>query len=152
MTYTTSGNKINIESSYHTATILIQDNGMTADEQAQAFIDEHSLTIEQLKARKSEEIKSEVEYLRANNIITSSVGFDVNARREDILNIDELISLGVTSFRGADNVMHTVTSQELQIIRGEIVNAGLSLYNRKWAAEDAIKNATTEAEIASISL
>jgi len=108
--------------------------------------------IDTLKLRKLNEIKNEVDYIKQNVVITSSVGFTVNARREDIQNIDELITLGVTSFRGADNVMHTVTATDLQIIRAEIVAEGLSLYNRKWAAEDALANATTEAEVMAITL
>jgi len=152
MTYTISGNKIDINSSYHVATILVQNNGMTADEQAQAYIAKHEKTIDEIKQLKADEIKSLVEYEKQNSVITSSLGFTVNARREDIQNIDELITLGVTSFRGADNVMHTVTATYLQTIRAEIVAEGLSLYNRKWAAEDALANATTEAEVMAITL
>jgi len=152
MTYTINGNKIDINSSYHVATILVKDNGTTADEQAQAYIASHSKTIDELKNDKMQYIKDEIDYLKQNSVITSSVGFTVNARREDIQNIDELIKLGVTSFRGADNVMHTVTATDLQTIRAEIVAEGLSLYNRKWAAEDALANATTEAEVMAITL
>jgi len=111
-----------------------------------------ALSLQQLKDLKLREIKHLVEYEKQNAIITSSLGFTVNARREDIQNIDELITLGVTSFRGADNVMHTVTATDLQTIRAEIVAEGLSLYNRKWAAEDALANATTEAEVMAITL
>jgi len=152
MTYIINGNKIDINSSYHVATILVQDNGMTEDEQAQAYIAKHKKTIDEIKQFKADEIKAEVKNIQENSVITSSLGFIVNARREDIQNIDELITLGVTSFRGADNVMHTVTATDLQTIRAEIVAEGLSLYNRKWAAEDALANATTEAEVMAITL
>jgi len=152
MTYIINGDKIEITGQYHVATILIQDNGTTADEQAQAYILEHTKTIDEIKSYKLNEIKNEVDYLKQNSVITSSLGFTVNTRREDIQNIDELITLGVTSFRGADNVMHTVTATDLQTIRAEIVAEGLSLYNRKWAAEDALASATTEAEVMAITL
>jgi len=152
MTYTINGNKIDINSSYHVATILVQDNGMTADEQAQAYIANHEKTIDEIKQFKADEIKAEVKNIQEKSVITSSLGFTVNARREDIQNIDELITLGVTSFRGADNAMHTVTATDLQTIRAEIVAEGMSLYNRKWAAEDALASATTEAEVMAITL
>jgi len=152
MTYIINGNKIEINSSYHIATILIQENGMTADEQALDYISKYEKTIDDIKQLKADEIKSLVEYEKQNSVITSSLGFTVNARREDIQNIDELIVLGVTSFRGADNVMHTVTATDLQTIRAEIVAEGFSLYNRKWAAEDALANATTETEVMAIVL
>jgi len=152
MTYTINGNEIYINSSYHVATIIVQDNGTTADEQALDYISKHEKTIAEIKNDKLNEIKNEVDYLTQNAAITSSVGFTVNARREDIQNIDELIKLGVTSFRGADNVMHTVTATDLQTIRAEIVAEGLSLYNRKWAAEDALASATTESEVMAITL
>jgi len=152
MTYTINGNKIEINSSYHVATILVQDNGTTADEQAHAYIASNSKTIDEIKQFKADEIKAEVKNIQENSVIISSLGFTVNARREDIQNIDELITLGVTSFRGADNVMHTVTATDLQTIRSEIVAEGLSLYNRKWTAEDALANATTEAEVMAITL
>jgi len=152
MTYTINGNKIDINSSYHVATILVQDNGMTVDEQAQAYIAKHEKTIDEIKQFKADEIKVEVKNIQENSVITSSIGFTVNARREDIQNIDELITLGVTSFRGADNVMHTVTATDLHTIRAEIVAEGISLYNRKWAAEDALASATTEAEVMAITL
>jgi len=152
MTYTINGNKIEINSSYHVATILVQDNGTTADEQAQAYIAKHEKTIDEIKQFKADEIKAEVKNIQENSVITSSLGFTVNARREDIQNIDELITLGVTLFRGADNAMHTVTATDLQAIRAEIVAEGISLYNRKWAAEDALASATTEAEVMAITL
>jgi len=152
MTYTINGNKIDINSAYHVATILIQDNGMTADEQALDYISKHEKIIDEIKQFKLDEIKAIVKNAQDNAVINSLVGFTVNARREDIQNIDELITLGVTSFRGADNVMHTVTATDLQTIRAEIVAEGLSLYNRKWAAEDALANATTEAEVMAITL
>jgi len=152
MTYTISGNKIILNGYNEEAIILIQDNGMTADEQALDYISKHEKTIAEIKNDKLNEIKNEINYLKQNAVITSSVGFTVNARREDIQNIDELITLGVTSFRGADNVMHTVTATDLQTIRAEIVAEGLSLYNRKWAAEDALASATTESEVMAITL
>jgi len=152
MTYQIVDNKIIITGYKEESIILVQDNGMTADEQAQLYISEHEKTIEEINILKLEDIKNEVKNLQENSVITSSLGFTVNARREDIQNIDELITLGVTSFRGADNVMHTVTATDLQTIRSEIVAEGLSLYNRKWAAEDALSNATTEAEVMAIAL
>jgi len=152
MTYQIVDNKIIITGYKEESIILVQDNGMTADDQAQLYISEHDKTIEEIKILKLEDIKNEVKNLQENSVITSSVGFTVNARREDIQNIDELITLGVTSFRGADNVMHTVTATDLHTIRAEIVAEGLSLYNRKWAAEDALASATTEAEVMAITL
>jgi len=152
MTYTINGNKIDINSSYHVATIIVQDNGTTADEQALDYISKPETTLDEIKQLKAYEIKSLVEYEKQNSVINSSLGFTVNARREDIQNIDELITLGVTSFRGADNVMYTVTAIDLQTIRAEIVAEGMSLYNRKWAAEDALASATTEAEVMAIIL
>jgi len=152
MTYQIVDNKIIITGYKEESIILVQDNGMTADEQAQLYISEHEKTIKEIKLLKLEDIKNEVRNLQENSVISSSVGFTVNARREDIQNIDELITLGVTSFRGADNVMHTVTATDLQTIRAEIVAEGLSLYNRKWAAEDALASATTESEVMAITL
>jgi len=152
MTYTINGNMIEISSSYDIATILIKDNGTTADEQAQAYILEHAKTIDEIKSNKLNEIKNKVDYLKQNAVINSSLGFTVNARREDIQNIDELITLSITLFRGADNLDHQVTAADLQTIRAEIVAEGISLYNRKWAAEDALSSATTEAEVMDITL
>jgi len=129
MTYQIIDNKIIVTGTNHEATLLIKDDGTTAQQQAEQYILENAepiKTIDELKNEKFSSIKNEVEYLKQNSVITSSLGFTVNARREDIQNIDELITLGVTLFRGADNVMHTVTATDLQAIRAEIVAEGLA--------------------------
>ncbi|MBM9605977.1 DUF4376 domain-containing protein [Desulfopila inferna] len=88
--------------------------------------------------------------------LTTSLGIKVDCKREDKDNFQELLdyctrkSLAGTSIRLHNNDFAEVSVADLQIIINEIQEHGLTLYQRKWAKEAAIDQATTEVQIKAI--
>jgi len=85
------------------------------------------------------------------NVLQTSVGFPIDNRRygdkNDLENMRSLRDLGVTTIRGSDGIMHTVTTTELNTIIQEMQVDGLSGYQTKWIIEDAINSKTTIEDI-----
>lgn len=107
------------------------------------------ITIKKLKERKVSEVKSKFTDEQANRVFTCSLGFKVNNRRSggnfDKDNVQSLIDLGVTpiQFRDADNQFHSLTTEQLETLKNEMIQDGLGLYQQKWDLENTINNATT---------
>jgi hypothetical protein len=108
-------------------------------------------SIDELKAFKKDEITAAFENAALTGRFTSSLGFDVNARRggiqNDLQNIEALISLGATQFRDADKIMRNVTALDLVTIKTEMQQYGLGLYEHKWQLEAAVAAAVDEADL-----
>lgn len=97
------------------------------------------------------EIASSFEQVENHDMyITSSIGFRVNADQKALRNIDVLINLNVTAYRDYDNVNHNVTIDDLKIIKSEIEQNAMNLYQQKWAYQDLINNAETIESLNSI--
>lgn len=108
-----------------------------------------------LRAPKLQEIADafDDEIERTGHITTSLDGFEVDARRKDYQNITGIIEYyqEPITYKGYTEDRPNTTRDELKIIAGEIVRRGNWLYQKKWSLEDAVKNAQTAEEIASIS-
>lgn len=80
---------------------------------------------------------------------TISAGYPMDCAREDTDNLsrlrDRLLETGATgtTIRDKRNQYHEVTLAELSVIIGELVDYGLSLYQRKWELEADIAAADT---------
>lgn len=84
--------------------------------------------------------------------IISSLGYKVNADTKALRNINVLISQKVTQFKVYDNTLKPVTVDELKIIKSEIEQNALNLYQQKWTFEDLINKAETKEELDAIEI
>ena len=81
-------------------------------------------------------------------VVTSSLGFRINADPKAKRNIDTLIELGVTTFRDYDNEIHAnVSLEDLTTIKREISLNAVNLYNQKWQMEYQINTLETIEEV-----
>lgn len=118
------------------------------------------LTLEELKAKKLQELKTASDAFEVNlnseMIIQSSIGFPMNADRRSQQNIQGQLTimqartLSTIPYRCGDNVTRDLTAEQLQTVYGEQLANGASLYNQKWAMEDAINNAQSLDELKKI--
>lgn len=109
-------------------------------------------SLEEAKTQKLAELNSlssELEQTENKNIVvTSSLGFRVNADPKAKRNIDTLIELGIPTFRDYDNEDHLdVTIDDLKTIKREISMNAVNLYNQKWTMEEEIKSLKSVEEL-----
>lgn len=109
-------------------------------------------SIEELRVQKLTELNSlafELEQTENKNmVITSSLGYRVNADPKAKRNIDTLIELEVPTFRDYDNEIHLdMTIDKLKTIKREISMNAINLYNQKWVMEKEIKSLKTVEEV-----
>ena len=109
-------------------------------------------SLEEAKTQKLTELNSlssELEQTENKKmVVTSSLGFRINADPKAKRNIDTLIELGVTTFRDYDNEIHNdISSEELEIIKREISLNAVNLYNQKWQMEYQINTLETIEEV-----
>ena len=109
-------------------------------------------SLEEIKAQKLAELNSlssELEQTENKNmVVTSSLGFRVNADPKAKRNIDTLIELGIPTFRDYDNEDHLdMTIDDLKTIKREISMNAINLYNQKWVMEEEIKSLKTVEEV-----
>lgn len=109
-------------------------------------------SLEEAKAQKLTELNtlsSELEQTENKQmVVTSSLGFRINADPKAKRNIDTLIEVGVTTFRDYDNVIHAnVSLEDLTTIKREISINALHLYNQKWQMEYQISILKTIEEV-----
>ena len=74
---------------------------------------------------------------------------EINARQQDLINIDSLIALlkndtDTIQFRCADNSFVEVSKIQLKKIKEEIVKYGMQIYQNKWKIEKQINNLTVD--------
>ena len=109
-------------------------------------------SLEEIKAQKLAKLNSlssELEQTENKNmVVTSSLGFRVNADPKAKRNIDTLIELGIPTFRDYDNEDHLdMTIDDLKTIKREISMNAINLYNQKWVMEEEIKSLKTVEEV-----
>lgn len=112
----------------------------------------HIPSLEEIKAQKLAELNSlSSELEKTENkkmIVTSSLGFRINADPKAKRNIDTLIELEVTTFRDYDNEVHLdMTIDDLKTIKREISMNAVNLYNQKWVMGEEIKSLKTVEEV-----
>lgn len=109
-------------------------------------------SLDEAKAQKLTELNSlssELEQTENKNmVVTSSLGFRINADPKAKRNIDTLIELEVPIFRDYDNKLHLdMTTDNLKTIKREISMNAVNLYNQKWVIEKEIKSLKTVEEV-----
>lgn len=109
-------------------------------------------SLEEAKTQKLAELNSlssELEKTENKNmVVTSSLGFRVNADPKAKRNIDTLIELGIPTFRDYDNEDHLdMTIDDLKTIKREISMNAVNLYNQKWVMGEEIKSLKTVEEV-----
>lgn len=121
----------------------------------------NTIQLDTLKNEKLEELAKLSEKYQAWNCkdmyITSSLGFQVNSDQCSQNNMQQLISLlpddvTTTSFKIYDNTFKALTRVELKTLLAECIQAGLQLYQTKFALQAAIAKATTYEELDAIEI
>lgn len=102
------------------------------------------LDVAEGKALKRAWIKRRFQDEAKTQKVDSMFGFPMDARREDIDNLRNLLEvledLGETAaeIRDANNEFHFLTLDDIRTLRMEMTQAGLALYQAKWQAEQAL--------------
>lgn len=116
-------------------------------------------SLEELKARKARELSLAFQQaLTQGSFFSQTLGKEVNSGIQHLLNVEGLIlylqekGLEQTEFRCYDNTFVQVTLKDLQSLRFEMIVHRLALYKRKWALEDQVNQAQSQADLDQIDL
>ena len=115
-------------------------------------------SVENVRARKLNELNSLFEQAETNGTLESSVGFTIDANERANRDIDGLIdSLEYTKeekvmFCAADNTFHEVTLEQLKTMKMEVITYGQELYQKKWTYREQINNAQSKEELDKIEI
>lgn len=121
------------------------------------YVPDQTKELEEIKNIKLQEVKNSFEQSLHHGVLNSSLGFPVDNRRyldkNDKDNVQSLIDLNTTSveFNDANGVFHTLTLDDLKILKSEMVRDGLEKYQYKWNLENSINQCSTIDEILSVS-
>lgn len=87
-------------------------------------------------------------------VIKSSLGFDANADIRSQNNIAGLLSAGAdpVQYCDANNVFHTLSLAQLEVLKSECVQNGQYLYQQKWSYRLAINKATSIEAVEAITI
>ena len=114
-------------------------------------------TIEELKEKKLDELTAaghqfDNQLVNENMIINSALGFKANADLRSQNNINGLIAANKepVAYVDSQNVAHSLTLSQLNILLQEIILCGQYLYQQKWAYRAQINACTTKEELAAI--
>ena len=116
-------------------------------------------TFEELKTEKLQALSAEASKFQAWNCkdmyVTSSLGFKINSDQCSQNNIQILIGLlsndtTTTSFKIYDNTFKDLTRPQLKTLLTECEQAGLALYQTKFALQAAINAAETKEDLDAI--
>ena len=113
-------------------------------------------TLDKARTGKLVELNAAFATASANAHCRSSLGFEINADEVANRNIEGLVFVmqpgESTLFRAYDNSFHSVTREELETMRKEIVVNSQRLYQAKWTLEAAITAAETVEALDAIAL
>ena len=118
-------------------------------------------TFEELKTEKLQALSAEASRFQAWNCkdmyIKSSLGFEINSDQCSQNNIQILIGMlpddtATTSFKIYDNTFKALTKPQLKILLSECEQAGLALYQTKFALQGAIEAAKTKEDLDAIKI
>lgn len=111
-----------------------------------------------LKAIKFERLKVAKLQAEAHGAVKIRDGFVIDANQRAYEDVNGLITrleeTGRDSarFRAADNSYHEVTLADLKAMRLAIICYGEDIYDRKWALEEAIAQASTPAQLEAVNI
>lgn len=115
-------------------------------------------SVENVRARKLNELNSLFEQAETNGTLESSVGFTIDANERANRDIDGLIKAlentpeETVMFCAADNSFHEVTLDNLKTMQLEVIGYGQQLYQTKWELRTRIMAAETKEEIDAIEI
>lgn len=114
-------------------------------------------TLDELKEKKLAELttaghKYDNQLVNEEMVINSSLGFKANADLRSQNNINGLIAAGQepVAYVDSQNVAHSLTLSQLNILLQEIILCGQYLYQQKWAYRAQINACTTKEELEAI--
>lgn len=117
----------------------------------------HEPTLDELKEKKLAELTTaghqfDNKLVNEDMIIDSSLGFKANADLRSQNNINGLLEAGQepVAYVDSQNVAHSLTLSQLNILLQEIILCGQYLYQQKWAYRAQINACTTKEELAAI--
>ena len=115
-------------------------------------------TLESRRAAKLELLSLQFEQASALAFIDSSLGFRADADATAYRDVDGLIVLlsdqpeAVVSFCDYDNLMQSLTLEQLRVLQKEIARNGSYLYEQKWALRTAIEAAESAEELDGVAI
>ena len=115
------------------------------------------LTLDELKEKKLAELTTaghqfDNKLVNEDMIINSSLGFKSNADLRSQNNINGLIAAGQepVAYVDSQNVAHSLTLSQLNILLQEIILCGQYLYQQKWTYRAQVNACTTKEELEAI--
>lgn len=118
-------------------------------------------TLEELKTLKLNDLENVfLAWYEQDATLISSLGFECDSDARAKMDVDSLVTKaqaeGVeaysTTFMDAKNQPHLINFEELKTIQLEIIDAGLTAYNQKWALRTAINEAETKEDLEAIEI
>lgn len=123
------------------------------------IVEEDADSLDHMKLMKSVELKQTFLRWRSNQAtLVSSLGFTINANERAKSDIQDLIDLheGAQTenieFRCADNTFRTVTLNDLNTMRLEIIENNTFAYQQKWKLEESIAAAENSEQLKSVNI
>lgn len=132
-------------------TTISEDGGIT-------FTPPEPPSLEEVKAKKLEELRRAWLAAEDNGVVQSSLGFTIDATERSNRDIDGLIkdmeaSGGETTvFCDAVNSFHEVTLADLKTMQLEVIRHGQAIYARKWELRTAIESAETAEAVEAVEI
>lgn len=148
---------------YTQAALWCSTNGATIEDRGDcyeivALPEAPEPTLEEVKAKKLEELSEMFGKAARKAHCPSSLGFEINADETANRNVTSLIAAmeatGEESvpFCAWDNVFHQVTRKQLRTMQLEIIAYERKLYAKKWALREAIAQLETGKEVEAIKI
>ena len=107
-----------------------------------------SLTLAEMKGFKAQQVENATEGFDSKRkdpsmFFKSSLGFNVDGDARSRDNLDGLKAIGIepVTFRDHDNIDHSLTLANLELLIKEANMNGAQLYQQKWAMQKAIADA-----------
>lgn len=115
-------------------------------------------TLETKRAAKLEMLAARFEQASTNAYVDSSLGFRADANETAYRDVDGLIVMlsgnekMTIQFCDYNNLMQSLTLEQLKTLQKEIAQNGTHLYQQKWAFRDAIETAETEEALEAVTI
>ncbi len=124
-------------------------------EDAPSTIDFPEENPDRIRVVRLQELDSAFLEYRANAVISTPFGFEIDAGDRALSDVNGLLILfeGTTEeihFMDASNTLQAISYEDLKAIRRLIVANGARAYAKKWAFREAIEKAKTSNEVMSV--
>lgn len=115
-------------------------------------------TLDELKVKKQDELRASFDKASEEAVLTSSLGYKINADSVAKRNIDSLIELMTAAsienveFCDYDNIFHNISVSELNVLKLEVIQNANSLYQQKWNYRNYINQVETKEDLDELDL